>query len=215
MSYADKKRNELFELLTIAKSKNKTMEGTDGIFYTRDEMNMKIARVQRQIDGFERVARNKNIRIWDNKNAVFEALATKEFDYFLEVENYVDSFTSTKVLSKMTTESYEKIFNLVKNLNMKIAKRSSVEFRNNWIQDRKYELASTGEFDEDFNLIPESVNSMNCLDLIMSGKMSKDELVKANLWKDFHNVSTIDRDVIPLASMIAQYRQKNKNTTNA
>lgn len=203
MSYVNLKREELTNLVNFSKEEGKTVVLSDNIIYTKDEIKMMINRVSRQINGHKRLNTNLSNGTWTKRDQSFYiALATKEFEYFLEVENKVDSFTSSKLLSTMTENSYEKVFSLIKNINAKISKRSSTAFKEQWIKDRTFELCSSGEVDKEFNIIPESVSSINCLDVLMSSKMSKSELVNANLWKDFSNVDLVNREVFELAGMI-------------
>lgn len=190
MQYITEKKKEMNILLTMLESGKKLSKHVDGIEYSKNELEMMINRVQRQIDGYKRVHANlKNKSMTVKEFALFKALAIKEHEYFIEVENKIDSFTSTKLMSKMTSETYEATFYMIKNLNAKIANRSKVTSKVKWIEDRTFELASVGDI-QDFELVNESLYNINCLDSLMSGKMSKNELEKANLWRVIHENHT-------------------------
>ena len=190
MEYVSKKKKEMAYLLRTLASGEKLMLLDDDVYYNKNEIEMKINRVQRQIDGYKRVQANLNNNSMTMKEyALFKSLAIKEHEHYLEVENKIDSFISDKLMSKMTKSTYENTFELIKNLNKRIANRSRVVNKNLWIGDRTFELASVGDI-VDFELVPESFYNINHLDCLMSGKISKDELEKAGLWRVIHENHT-------------------------
>lgn len=190
MQYITEKKKEMNTLLRMFESGDAVVKHNDGIEYTKNEIQMMMNRVQRQIDGYKRFHANMSNKSMTIKDfALFKALAIKEHEYYLEVENRIDTFTSTKLMSAMNPENYEKTFYLIRNLNAKIALRSKVSSKSKWIEDRTFELASVGEI-QNFELVNESFYNINCLDSIMSGKMSKAELEKAGLWRVIHENHT-------------------------
>ncbi len=192
MQYITEKKKELSYLINVLNSEASTLLLNDGIYYTKKEISAKTAKIQREIDGYKRVHANMQNLSWTIEEfALFKALARKEFDYFLEVENKIDSFTTTKVLASMTSEGYEKTFILVKNLSAKIANRSRADFRDEWITNRTFELACSGEI-EDLTIDSDSIAPINCLESVMCGKISKKELVASNMWREVHKDKSND-----------------------
>lgn len=190
MQYISEKRKEIGQLMMLLDSEESLYTYSDGIVYTKEELKMMLNRKLRQINGYKRVHANLNNNSMDFKDYVlYKGLATIEYSYFLEVENRLDSYTSSKLVGTINSDNYEKVSSLIQNLNKKIALRSQAIYKIKWIEDRSFELSSVGEIDN-LELDSDSLYNINCLDSIMSGKISKKELQKAHLWREIHKDET-------------------------
>lgn len=191
MQYITDKKQDMNVLLALLET-NKELSTFKGVDYSKQELMAMIGKTQRQIDGYKRLHSNMKTGAMDiNDFGLIRSLARLECDYFVEVENKLDTYTSSKVLSKMNNENMNSTLSLVQNLNKKIAMRSRVDFREQWIVDRTFELASIAQI-EDFEIEAESVFAICCLDSVMSGKVSKKELKQAKLWRNILVEDTAD-----------------------
>ena len=179
------------KLRRLLKSNEETIEGLDGIYYTKEEIRCQLERTLSRIDGIKRLTNYEKNGIWSKRQKyVIEALATAEYQYYLEVENAMDTYISNQILDQVADGqvSITETKFLLKNNNEKIENRSSIKFKENWIKNRVFEVASVIHFDTAFDFKEETFSSVNCLDSIMSGKASRQELIDSGYWQSTNDL---------------------------
>lgn len=172
-------------------NKNNLIKGLDGLYYTKEEIRCQLERTLSRIDGFKRLNDFEKNNVWKkNTRYKIKSLATVEFNYFIEVENAIDAFTTNNILDALQNgkTSLKEVQKLLTNNNNKMSMRSNMEYRKTWIENRMYELASLIEFDSPSQFNEESYASINALDCLLSGKISKTELIESGYWKTLNTL---------------------------
>lgn len=163
--------------------------------YSSNFLIGKIKKVEMQIKGainmVEKVGQDK----WNLLNLYFiEHLAKEEFIYHVAIDSKYYNIVSEKLLDKIITSYSDKDFleiNLKRLTNIKdklmfnLRRYNDIDYKNEWIRDRYFEIASFIDFEEDFSVIDNGLEKENTIyDIVISGEKTIDDMKKGGIYYD-------------------------------
>lgn len=162
--------------------------------YTSSFLNSKLKNIENQIKGAINIIEYIANKKWSILNLSFiENLAKEEFIYHVAIDSKYYNILSEKLIDKIifSLESDEIHSNLsrLKNLRDKLIfnlrRYGDIDYKQEWVTDRYFELASFIEFNDDLSVLNNnSYTNHSIYDIVISGEKTIDDMKKGGVYYD-------------------------------
>lgn len=194
IEYKNKEHLELQKLL-LKSSASKESLVYHKFNYSSNFLIGKIKKVELQIKGAINIVEKVNKNKWNILNLYFfENLAKEEFNYHLAIDSKYYNIISEKLLDKIILSFSEKnefeinlkrLNNIKNKLMFNIRRYNDIDYKNEWIKDRYFEIASFIDFKEDFSVINNGLEKENSIyDMVISGEKTIEDMKKGGIFYD-------------------------------
>jgi hypothetical protein len=178
--------------------------------YSATALLGKIKKVESQLKGAINIVEKVGSKEWNTLNlAYLENLAKEEFSYHLAIDSKYYKILCEKLIEKVSTSllngedlaiNLRRLSNLKDKLLFNIKRYSDLDYKEIWIRDRYFEVASFIEFESAMGVKVHGSDSGNSIfDIVISGEKTIEDMKRGGIFYD-----VIANDFIKIRDMAAK-----------
>ena len=194
IAYKNEEHKMLQELLVKA-TLNKENVVYQKFSYSASALIGKIKKVESQLKGSINIVEKVGSKNWNTLNLAFlENLAKEEFSYHIAIDSKYYKILGEKLIEKVTSSllngedlnlNLKRLANLKDKLLFNVKRYSDLDYKENWIRDRYFEVASFIEFESAMGVKVHGSEAGNSIfDIVIFGEKSIEDMKRGGIFYD-------------------------------
>ncbi len=163
--------------------------------YTASALIGKIKKVEKQLEGAIKIVEKVSEKKWSILNLAFiENMAKEEFNYHLTIDSKYYKIMGEKLIDKVTDSllkgenveiNVKRLKNLKEKLIFNVKRYNDLDYKEIWIRDRYFEIASFIDFETEMGVEVSGSESSNCIfDIVIFGEKTIEDMKKGGIYYD-------------------------------